>query len=111
MPRSFPVNTLSKEVAKKSVDEAEYTIPSGKRLRIDRFLGGHEYTKKEARIELVLRDGSDSILFAGYGNSFQFDVGREYVGDGDKKIVLRLVNQDSDALHMTGIWEGVIEDG
>ena len=112
MPRSFPVQTLSQEVAKKtSTTEVVYTIPSGKRLRVERFFGGHEYSTQEARVELLLRAGSDSLICVGYGCCFQYALGREYLGDGEKQIVIKMVNQTPGALHMTGIWEGLEEDG
>ena len=112
----FKKHTIAQSVAKKTgnsntVVEDEYTIPNGKTLTLDRLTGGTEYSTKETRIELVDRGGSDTIIAVGYGQSFDFYLGEDFIGDGTKKIVIRLVNGDtSGALHMFARWRAFERD-
>lgn len=102
------------EVAKKSGNsptesESSFVVPNGQRLRIERFSGGIEYTKKEARVELLWRDGGDEVIAVGYyGSGFQYVVADDRTGNGTAAVVIRLVNGDSSALNMAGWWEGVL---
>lgn len=114
MSRTVITRSLSQDVSKQSgnaatVVEDSYVIPDGSRVRIDSFLGGHEYSTKEVRIELVLRNGSDVIICVGYGGSFQFQIDREYIGDGTKAVVMRLYNKGNSDLHMTSVWDGWVD--
>lgn len=97
---------VSQDIDKKSSLENGYVIPNGKILGIDYFFGGHEYSRKEVRIELLLRDGSDTTLAVGYGSSFNLRVKENITGDGTKSIVIKMVNGESGALHMTACWYG-----
>ena len=102
----------NKEVGKSlglspTVEENVYTIPDGRVLSIDSFLAGHEYSTREARVELVERDGAtDTVLVAHYGNSQEVRIESDFVGDGSKKIVIRLINGDVATLNMFGRWVG-----
>lgn len=88
--------------------ESSFLIPDGHTLRLTRFSGGHEYSNKEVRVELLLRSGgSDTIIAVGYGTSFSYLIDRDFLGDGSKEIVFRFVNGDSGALSMTAWWDGV----
>lgn len=90
-----------------TVDEYEYLIPNGKHLSILRFSGGHEHAVSEVRTELIERDGeTDTLIDVGYGQSFDKIVEIDFTGDGTKKIVIKHVNGDPGALHMTGKWAG-----
>lgn len=95
--------TFSDSVLKKSTDELSYVIPDGKTLHLDRFFAGHEYSQKEARVELVW-DGTQLAVM--YGATSRVDIDEDLVGDGVKSLVIRAVNQDSGALHMFGRWFG-----
>ncbi len=109
MAREFKRQMFHKEVAKKSDDEDVYVIPDGKTLRLDRFSGGAEYSKKTVRVELIERDGSDTVIAAGYvGAGFQYAIDQDFVGDGTKAIVIKHYNDDSGKLWMSGWWEGVV---
>lgn len=97
------------DVPKSSTDESAYPIPEGKTLRIDRFSGGLEYSKKETRVELVKRDGgADTVLAIGYVGNFQYRIDADLTGGSATFLVVRLVNQDSSVLNMAGWWEGVL---
>lgn len=107
---------ISQEVPKANSNKSPtivediYTIPNGQNLGIDYFFGGHEYSTKEIRIELVLRDGSDTILAAGYGSYFNLRVKQDINGNGTRAVVIRLINGDKkSSLHMTGSWYGDIQ--
>jgi len=110
MSRTAIRKVHSEEIPKRTTEDSEYTIPDGKRLRIDRFIGCHEATDKEARVVLLLVDGeTETTIAVAYGSGGSYVIDEEYHGDGSKKIVIRLLNQDVGALHMTGIWSGVLD--
>ena len=94
-----------------TVEEFEYVIPSGKSVAVEIFQGGHEYSSQEVRIELLERTAEEDVLInCGYGQNFTKKVGSDFVGDGDRKIVVRMTNGDTGDLHMTASWHGRIYD-
>ena len=87
--------------------EVEYTITNGKTLALEVFVAGHEYSKKEARVELLERVGAtDTTIAVMYGSTTRVVVDEDFVGDGTRKIVIRATNGDSGQLHMFGRWVG-----
>jgi hypothetical protein len=114
MSRDFTTVIHSTEVAKATgntvtTNENVYTVPNGRTLRLANFSGGHEYTAREARVELRWRVGqNDTLIAVGYG-MFHIPVIRDFIGNGANALVVRHINGDTaGALHMTGTWEGVL---
>lgn len=113
--KTYIKRLLSQEVAKKTknqptIIEDEWTIPDGQDVIIERFYGGHEAAETEVRITLLVRDGaSDMVVYVGYAHNFDIKDVELISGNGSKKIVIQLINGDNGALHMTGIWRGVLD--
>lgn len=106
-------NVYSEQVAKQlgfnpTLVEHVYLIPDGKNLALEVFQGGHEYSTKQIRIELWVRttSGGDTLINCGYGQDFHKRVEQDFEGDGDRKIVVKMINGDPGQLHMTASWFG-----
>jgi len=79
-----------KDVVKKNDSkEYDYTIPNGKIWRLVRF-GGGGYTST-GRITLLWDDVIVREIFVS-SQSFETTIEEEYVGDGSKKITLKMEN-------------------
>lgn len=114
-PKITKTDIVSDEVNKKSSPEQSYTIPDGVTLTIAEWGGGGEYTKNNARIELVHDDdGTEYLLDVGYPIAGHFsahcrDVSITGNDAAPQKVILRRVNDTSSKLHMTARWRGYEE--
>lgn len=95
-----------------SISEQSYLVQIDETLRILRFTGGHEYTGRNARLSLLVRDGAYETLLAvvyGSGCVSQINIDVDVVGNGTREIVLQAFSHDTTSdLHMTCLWEGII---
>jgi len=91
-------------------DETVYTVTSGIALNVQRVQGGCESTNSSFRAELVVRTTTqgDQLLVAGYANgtNFEFNLDREVIGDGDKRVVLKRVHGGGGTFHAFASWKG-----
>jgi hypothetical protein len=90
-----------------------YTIPNGSTLTVQRLLGGGENSVAGGRVELIYRTtgSADELLAIGYiaGGNFQFDFNDKFVGNGERIMILRRVNQGGSSMHMFARWSGYLE--
>jgi hypothetical protein len=112
-PGTTPVNRfVSGSIGSGSTSEDIYTITDGKTLILQRFSAGADGSIGGGRGVLVERTtGGDSILDLLYlnANNFQRTIGQEFVGDGDRRIVIQRTNGTGSPLHMTASWVGYEE--
>ena len=101
---SVPSNQSSQDI---------YTIPSESTLVIQHIHGGVELSVAGGRVELLYRtSGSvDEIVNVGYasGNNFRLDLNERFVGNGERVLIMKQINQGGGPLHMFSRWTGYLE--
>ena len=89
-----------KTVASTTTDTDEYVIPSGGRVAISK-MGGDAVFSEDVGVEIIWDpDGTPELIFATAGSTVQDSV-RQLIGDGTKKICIKLRN-DSAQQHVMG---------
>lgn len=113
-PSTTPVvRTLQQSTDTIPVDD-NYTITNGKTLQLQSLLAGAELktTAGGSKVELYYDPNGNktgmTLISALYvnGNSFQTDLTEYYVGNGTRRIVLRIVGIYGTGREIFGRWKG-----
>lgn len=110
-PSTTPV-TRTIQVDKSGSQTDEYLIPNGETLTIQTFWAGAEGDGKTSKAELYYDpngngSGMTLIMAAYVGNTnSQADINEEFVGNGTRKIRLKVTRLDAGKAEMFARWKG-----
>lgn len=95
-------------VAPLDKSDLDYTPASGKTLTV-LIMGGNASSAETTKSEVIWDPGGaqQEVLFTTYGDA-EVSVGREFVGDGVRKIRIRLTNDQLVARTLGCYWSGAV---
>ncbi len=104
------------DVNANTTSETAYVITNTKTLKILRFQGGSDVSNDGSKVELYYQPNGNTtgqvLIAVGYtnGSNFQYDLAKEFVGNGTRRILMRRVNPSpaigGSTNNIFGRWEG-----